>query len=191
MFASNSRSTPGSGIRARAAHDHDGAVARERVGVLPQREAEVRERADGEQVELAGALAPEPYELVGGVLARRAPGGRGEADVAEPVGAVDEAGEVQRHLERRLGAGRHRHVAEPAGLEHHQRVARRVLHRAVAVHAAERDDLGVGARGQQRDRDRVVDPDVHVEHDLPHAGSTRTRTRPRRASSTSARMVRT
>ena len=149
----------------------------------------MRERADGEQVELAGALAPEAHDLVGGVLSGRAPGGRREADVAEPVGAVDEAGEVQRHLQRHFGAPCHRHVADPTGLEHDERVARGVLHRAVAVHAAQRDDLRVGARSEESDRDRVVDADVHVEDDLPHA--VRTLTRARHASSTSAAMVST
>ena len=175
------------GIRAGAAHDHHRAVALERLRVALQRKPEVRERADREQVELARRLAPEPHELVGGVLAGRRARGGGEADVAEPVRAVDEAGQVERDLQRHLGAAGHRHVAEPARLEHDERVARRVLDRAVAVDAAERDDLGVLARGEQRDRDRVVDPHVHVEHDAPHA----VRTLARRASSTSAASVST
>ena len=88
---------PGVRERARAAHDHHGAIARERVGVLPQRQAEVRERADGEQVELAGRLAPEPDDLVGGVLARRAPGGR--------RGSRRRRGRRRRGRSRRDGAG--------------------------------------------------------------------------------------
>ena len=72
-----------------------------------------------------------------------------------------------RNRQRALEPNCDRHILEPKYVEDADRVARRLRSRAVTVRAADGDDLGIRLGRDRDDHQRVVDPDIRIEEDLP------------------------
>ena len=119
-------------------------------------------------------------EEVDGVLLDRLGGARRQLGAVEAALAVDVGGDVELAHERPLGAGGDRHVGAADEREHPERVVRRLVERLVAVRRRDADELDLGAREREQERDRVVVPGIAVEDDRSrHRGVWR---RPRRRS---------
>ncbi len=83
----------------------------------------------------------------------------------EPTVAVDVSGDVELAYERPVGADRDRHVGAADEREHPERVVGRLLECLVAVRRRDADELELGTREREQQRDRVVVPGVAVEDD--------------------------
>ncbi len=104
-------------------------------------------------------------EEVDGVLLDRLGGARRQLGPVQAALAVDVRGDVELAHERPVGAHRDRNVLAADELEHPQRVVGRLLERLVAVDGGDADELDLGAREREQQRDRVVVPGVAVEDD--------------------------
>jgi hypothetical protein len=71
--------------------------------------------------------------------------------------------------ERPLRAGSDPDVGAAGELEHAQRVRRRLVHRLVARHRRHAEDLELGTRQGEQERERVVLARVAVDQDRDHA----------------------
>ena len=94
----------------------------------------------------------------------------------QPALAVDVRGDDELPLERPVRAGRDRDVGPADELEHPQRVRGRLLQRLVAVRRRHAEELDLGAREREQQRDRVVVPGVAVEDDRRAHGEVYSRT---------------
>ena len=95
-------------------------------------------------------------------LARRAAAARARPCPLSPWTCVGDVGLAH---ERPVGAHRDRNVLAADEREHAERVVGRLLERLVAVHGGDADELDLGARQREQERDRVVVAGIAVEDD--------------------------
>ena len=143
----------------RAAHQDDS--VRPRVGVAGEQQRDVRQRPDGDQRRARGV----PAEEVDGVLLERRPLRRRQVGAVEPGLTVDVRGDERLADERPVGARRDRDVVAADEVEDADRVRGRLLERLVAGDGRHAEELHLGAREREEQRDRVVVAGVAVEQD--------------------------
>ena len=143
----------------RAAHQHDPLGFR--LGVLRQEQRDVRERADRHERRPVDVLVEEVDRMLGDRLALR----RRQVRAVEPSVAVDVCGDKRVADERTVGAAGDGDVVAADEVEHPDRVGGRLLERLVAGDGRHAEELELGAREREQQRDRIVVPRVAVEQD--------------------------
>ena len=78
---------------------------------------------------------------------------------------MDVGGHRELTYQRPLGPGGDRDLAATGQVEHAQGVRRRLGERLVPVHGRDAEQLQLGARERQQQRDRIVVPWITVEDD--------------------------
>ena len=91
--------------------------------------------------------------------------GGGQRRPVEPALAVDVRGDGELALERPVGAHGDRDVRPADEREHPQRVLRRLVERLVPVHGRDAEQVELGAREREQQRDRIVVAGIAVEDD--------------------------
>ena len=137
-----------------------------KIGVALERERDVRQRADREQVQIVDG-AGDVAEVGDRVVRRFGPREVGECRIAETGVAVNAAAVDGSARERQRRTPVDRHV-EAGHLRDDQRVACRPVDPDVAGDGRDADQVGVARRDQ--DRDRVIESGIAVEDEL-HWGS--------------------
>ncbi len=99
------------------------------------------------------------------MLGLRRPGRLRQVGAVQTGLAVHVSGDVALANERCVRSGVDRDVAATGELEHAQRVVRRLVERLVAGDGRHADELELGRREGQQDRDRVVVAGIAVEDD--------------------------
>src|SRR5438105_1544695 len=127
----------------------------------------------------ASATASWIREEVDRVLGDRTAARRRQVRAVETRLAVHVRGDEQLADERPIGARCDRHVVAPHELERADRVRSRLLERLVARHGRDAEELDLGARQREQERDRVVVAGIAVDEDRDAHG-------PRIASTSSA-----
>ena len=139
-----------------AAHDREPAHARGEVGVLRECDRQVRERADGDDLE----PGPEPRELEQRVDRVRGLERRVAAGLEDALALVAEPVEAAAREQRRAATGVDGDLRAAGQLEQAPRHAR--AQQRLASHVGDRRELELGGRERERQAQRVVDIRRHV-----------------------------
>ena len=142
-----------------------------------ERERDVRQRADRDEQPVSGVTRSTRKSTAccstGVAVAWR------QHRAVEPALAVDVRGDVaSSRTSGRSAPARDRHVRAAGELEHAERVVGRLLERLVAVDGRHAEQLDLGAREREQERDRVVVARVAVEETGDRSSSLRRRSSP-------------
>ena len=149
-----------------AAHDRHAADEAGQLGAEAERDREVGQRADGDDLDLAGTRLRAGDDLLGGADRRVARDVARVARVALAVVAVHVVGVAVRAADQRVRrAHRDGHVGQPGHRERVRGVARRGLDLDVAPDGARGHHLDRRVQGGVEDGNGVIDARVDVEDD--------------------------
>ena len=150
----------------RTTHHHNRAHAPSKLRIKAECEPKIGQRANGEQINLAGHLAGEAQDLRNRILGARSALRFGLVGIAETIFAVYPLGGSERLSHWSACAVGDRNVVEAAELKEATSVDGGEVSRDVAVHTANGDELYVAAPSEVKHGDRVIDSHVGVEQDF-------------------------